>query len=130
MERYINADDIKNAIEGVTRNYLSTLSTTDTIDSVTAKWLYKRLKTLVDEMPTADVVERKDLDKITEAHEKIGYEKGYRDGYAQANSVEVVLCKDCKFYKRVEGENICTYAIGTEYVSEDDFCSHGERRKR
>lgn len=50
-------DDIKNAIEGVTRNYLSTLSTTDTIDSVTAKWLYKRLKTLVDEMPTADVVE-------------------------------------------------------------------------
>lgn len=33
---------------------------------------------------TADVVERKDLDKITETHEKIGYEKGYRDGYAQA----------------------------------------------
>ena len=34
--------------------------------------------------PTADVVERKDLDKITEAHGEIGYEKGYRDGYAQA----------------------------------------------
>lgn len=34
--------------------------------------------------PTADVVERKDLDNITEAHEQIGYEKGYRDGYAQA----------------------------------------------
>lgn len=57
MPRYIYADDIKNAIEGVTRTYLSTLSTTDTIDSVTAKWLYKRLKTLVDEMPTADVRE-------------------------------------------------------------------------
>lgn len=57
MERYIKADDIKNAIDGVTRNYLSTLSTTDSIDSTTAKWLYKRLKTLVDEMPTADVRE-------------------------------------------------------------------------
>ena len=31
-----------------------------------------------------NVVERKDLEKITEAHEKIGYEKGFRDGYAQA----------------------------------------------
>ena len=38
----------------------------------------------VEEAPTADVVERKDLDKITEEHEKIGYEKGYRDGCAQA----------------------------------------------
>lgn len=65
MPRYIDADDIKNAIEGVTRNYLSTLSTTDTIDSVTAKWLYKRLKTLVDEMPTADVVERKNGKWVT-----------------------------------------------------------------
>lgn len=34
--------------------------------------------------PTADVVELKDLDKITATHEKIGYEKGYRDGYAQS----------------------------------------------
>lgn len=55
MARYVNADDIKNAIDGVTRNYLSTLSTTDAIDNVTAKWLYKRLRTLVDEMPTTDV---------------------------------------------------------------------------
>lgn len=38
----------------------------------------------LDEIPTADVVERKELDKITEAHEKIGYGKGFRDGYAQA----------------------------------------------
>lgn len=28
--------------------------------------------------------EQIDLDKITEAHEKIGYGKGFRDGYAQA----------------------------------------------
>lgn len=33
---------------------------------------------------SADMVERKDLDEITEAHEQIGYEKGYQDGYASA----------------------------------------------
>lgn len=38
----------------------------------------------VADAPTADVVDRKELDEITEEHEKIGYEKGYRDGYAQA----------------------------------------------
>ena len=25
-----------------------------------------------------------DIDKITEAHEKLGYERGWRDGYAEA----------------------------------------------
>jgi rubrerythrin len=27
-----------------------------------------------------------DIDAITESHEKIGYDKGFRDGYAQATS--------------------------------------------
>ncbi len=34
----------------------------------------------IDEMPTVDI------DAITESHEKIGYDKGFRDGYAQAMS--------------------------------------------
>ena len=32
----------------------------------------------IDELPTVDI------DAITESHEKIGYDKGFRDGYAQA----------------------------------------------
>lgn len=37
-------------------------------------------------------IKGKSLDGITEAHEEIGYEKGYRDGYAQAieDSIEVI----------------------------------------
>ena len=37
-------------------------------------------------------IKGKSLDEITEAHEEIGYEKGYRDGYAQAveDSIKVV----------------------------------------
>ena len=45
---------------------------------------YLNLCTAINNAPTANVVEMKCLDKITEVHEKIGYEKGYRDAYAQA----------------------------------------------
>lgn len=38
----------------------------------------KTFDTIVDVQPTVDI------DAITESHEKIGYDKGYRDGYAQA----------------------------------------------
>lgn len=34
----------------------------------------------IDKQPTVDI------DAITESHEKIGYDKGFRDGYAQATS--------------------------------------------
>ena len=49
-------------------------------------------KNALDDMPPADVVERKDLDKILEGHEEIGFEQGYSDGYAQAveDAIEAV----------------------------------------
>ena len=71
---------------------------------------------------TADVVERKDLDTITEAHEQIGYEKGYRDGYAQAK-VEVVRCKECKYFYKAS-----KYCSEFMTKDEDGFCKWGERR--
>ena len=71
MARYINADELKadHFVASTTAN--------------TTNYLYVSLSQ-IENAPTADVVERKDLDTITEAHEQIGYEKGYRDGYAQA----------------------------------------------
>ena len=53
---------------------------------------HESYKEWLEQLPTTDVVERKGLDKITEVHEKIGYEKGYRDGYAQSieDAIEVV----------------------------------------
>ena len=38
----------------------------------------KTFDTIIDVQPTVDI------DAITETHEKIGFDKGYRDGYAQA----------------------------------------------
>ena len=59
-----------------------------------------------------------DIDAITESHEKIGYDKGYRDGYAQAttHAVEVVRCKNCRKWC------ICHH-------SDDYYCADGERRE-
>ena len=59
-------------------------------DSPDQKWdsgcwiRYHMFEDTIESTPTADAVERKDLDEIIEGHEEIGYEKGYRDGYAQA----------------------------------------------
>lgn len=44
---------------------------------------------LAEDAQAADVPDRKvgkceDFEKITEAHERIGYDRGFRDGYAQA----------------------------------------------
>ena len=41
---------------------------------------HKALKEALSRVPTVDI------DAITESHEEIGYDKGFRDGYAQATS--------------------------------------------
>ena len=77
---------------------------------------------IIESAPTADVVERKDLDKITEAHEQIGYEKGYADGRA-ARDAEIVRCKDCKYR---EG-SMCDYSA--VYVRPNGYCQWGEKEE-
>ena len=72
----------------------------------------KTFDTIIDVQPTVDI------DAITESHEKIGYDKGFRDGYAQAtvDAVEVVRCKDCRKWC------ICHH-------SDDYYCADGERKE-
>ena len=41
---------------------------------------HKALKEALSRVPTVDI------DAITESHERIGYDRGFRDGYAQATS--------------------------------------------
>ena len=80
----------------------------------------KTFDTIIDVQPTVDI------DAITESHEKIGYDKGFRDGYAQAavDAKPVVRCKDCKYYDA----QWCTYweDMGMEHT---DFCSKAERKE-
>ena len=82
---------------------------------------------IVNDQHTADVVERKDLDTITEEHEKIGYEKGYRDGYAQAK-VEVVRCKDCIHHINAPKTTGVWCEMVDGLLQKDWFCADGERR--
>ena len=41
---------------------------------------HKALKEAIERVPTVDI------DAITESHERAGYDRGFRDGYAQATS--------------------------------------------
>ena len=48
------------------------------------------------------------------------------------DAVEVVRCKDCKHYKKVRSDStdrMCFTPSGLCCVSEDDYCSRGERRE-
>lgn len=46
-----------------------------------------------------------------------------------ADVVEVVRCKDCKYYHLFqEGFMDCRHSAGLDDAMPDDFCSYGERR--
>ena len=46
-------------------------------------------------------------------------------------SIDIVRCKECKYYGKFPTWSVCTYWSGDPYeqasVNEDDFCSYGER---
>ena len=44
---------------------------------------------------------------------------------ALKNSVEVVRCKDCKFFI----SDICRHDFAMNFCRADDFCSYGERKE-
>lgn len=55
-----------------------------------------------------------------------------RDSITEApavDAVQVVRCKDCKYY-RTHGQihGMCYYGTGMRFMFNDGFCSYGERR--
>ena len=58
----------------------------------------------------------------------------YRKGYINsptADVVEVVRCRDCKWWKRMNGDKRlqCFHSHGLIRTTENDYCSRGERRE-
>lgn len=53
------------------------------------------------------------------------YEKGFQDAVMDRDLVEVVRCKDCKFY---HDKGYCTKTTGLTRIKPDYFCSYGERK--
>lgn len=49
-----------------------------------------------------------------------------------APSIDIVRCKDCKYYEKFPTWSACTYWSGDPYeqasVNADDFCSYGVRK--
>ena len=82
MTKYINTEVLENSLDEQLKR-IQLILTNDTVKLLCA-FLVHSIRLEIENMPTADVMELKELDKITEEHEKIGYEKGYRDGCAQA----------------------------------------------
>ena len=49
----------------------------------------------------------------------------------ELDAVEVVRCKDCKYWKIVWGEvHACLCARGMLYTKENEYCSHGRKKKK
>ena len=65
-------------------------------ETINTKRIVGRFNTiqLIDNAPTIE------LEKVTEAHEDIGYDRGFRDGYAQA-----VEERTCEWENDEEGRN-------------------------
>ena len=65
----------------------------------------------------------------TEIAYKNGYEKGKEDAVRDSDVVEVVRCKDCKYWQHEEDVDfVCTRHYG--YRTSMDFCSYGERKEK
>lgn len=81
-------------------------------------------------------------DLISDSDGRTNSEKGYIQGLATANGilldenqtptadvVEVVRCKDCKYFVRnVFNQTACNRTFDMFGMLEDDFCSYGERK--
>ena len=95
---------------------------------------HKALKEAIERVPIADI------DAITESHERIGYDRGFRDGYAEAlektvnvpdkNVGEWIPCSERLPDK--EGRYLCT--VGAEFhpvremiYEPDEFISEEDR---
>ena len=46
---------------------------------------------------------------------------------ADAPSIDIVFCKECKYWRNTDAEKIPTASIACGNMHADDFCSYGER---
>lgn len=55
---------------------------------------------------------------------------GRAEDFPAADVVEVVRCRDCKWWNDCDDESYCSNPDGLDnYALPDDFCSYGERRE-
>ena len=64
---------------------------------------------------------------------KVIWKVGIRSILDQCNAIDIVRCKECKYYEKYPTWATCTYWSGDPYeqaaVNDNDFCSYGERKE-
>lgn len=122
MRRYIDADRLRKDILGLPNCYNGF---SDTYDKAL-------IIDRIDEQPSSDVVE---ADK---AQKEIDYWHDKAQSYEQtilklslnkADVVEVVRCKDCKWWDNDGDAERCTHKYGGMWAKSDAYCSYGERKE-
>lgn len=69
-------------------------------------------------VPSADVVERSSYESMEHTVAKLNE--------ALINSVEVVMCKDCKYWDNEDDAERCTHKYCSMWAKPDGYCSYGE----
>lgn len=82
-----------------------------------------------------DLISRGKLFNLLAPVQTLGEAYGIIQGMPTVDAVPVVRCRDCEYWKTVEGVYLskkvkfCTYHINNQYARHDeDFCSRGERK--
>jgi len=113
MPRYIDADEVKKAIE---ESWDGCLGAYD-FHEITMNDLW-----VIDKVPNADVV---DKERYVRVRENADILSDALSEYQSADMVEVVRCKDCKHREK----NHYCLIWGQPYLCNDEcFCSYGESR--
>lgn len=78
-----------------------------------------------------DCIHYEICDKYVSPNESFPEVDGCKCFKASADAVKVVRCKDCKWWKRMNGDKRlqCFHGHGLIRTTENDYCSRGERRE-
>lgn len=58
-----------------------------------------------------------------------GYQSTAMRAIEYMPTVDIVFCKDCKYYSKMYKLCSCRSDRFNVYLNDNDYCSHGERRK-
>ena len=73
-------------------------------------------------------LEERSAEYMSTHYEECIYEDGYKEGWKNCAG-QITLCKDCKHYvKAPSGILCCGLLHGLVKMTEDSFCSYGERK--
>ena len=118
MSRYIDADALTARLKIMYED--------DWNQNVCTSWAnaYSYCEELVEEQPTADVVDRNECTKCVLYPFKQLRER------LETNMVEVVRCKDCRYGHQYTNDSVhCSLGNDMYAYRPNDYCSYGERRE-